>query len=298
MKHGIRHILCSTTIALGAIAGMTRADAPTATPIPDRYEPVPPQMQRDTSGVGITEHLGGKIPLDLTFTDTSGRDVTLGEYFNKKRPVIIQMGYFNCPMICDVVSEKIIEGVKGLDLQMGQDFDVLYVSVNPKERWQLGQQKKRSYIEAYGKPGAIEGWNFLVGQEAGIKKLTDAIGFGFRKVEGRDEWSHPPMIAILTSDGTISRYFYGNDYPSEQLRMSLVEAGRGQVGSYVEQVLIGLCYHYDGYAGKYTPRYMMIMQIGGAITVLIVFGILGRLWIRDAMGKGKHGGPRMPAQTT
>jgi len=264
------------------IGGVVRAQGNATTPVPDRYEPVPPQMQRDTLGVGITEHLGGKLPLDLVFTDSTGREVKLGDYFNKKRPVILQLGYFNCPMICDVVSEKIVEGVKGLDLQMGKDFDVLYISINPKERWQLGQQKKRNYVNEYGKSGAVEGWNFLVGQDAGIKKLADAVGFGFHKVDGRDEWSHPPMITVLTADGTISRYFYGNEYPSDQLRMSLVEAGDGKVGSYVEQVLVGICYHYDGYAGKYTPRYMMFMRVGGAVTVLVVFGVLGRLWFRDA----------------
>lgn len=287
MKRRLCHIFAAATIAVAAVGGVVRADSRTATPIPDRYEPVPPKMQRDTEGVGITEHLGEKIPLDLIFTDTTGRQVTLGEYFNRNRPVIMQLGYFNCPMICDVVSERILAGVKGLDLEMGKDFDVLYVSVNPRERWQLGQQKKRNYVEAYGKPGAIEGWNFLVGQEATIQKLTDAIGFGFKKVEGRDEWSHPPMIVVLTSDGTISRYFYGHDYPSQQLRYSLVEAGKGQVGSYVEQVLIGLCYHYDGYAGQYTWRWMLLMRIGGVMTVVVVALVIGVLLLRESRRSAK-----------
>jgi len=275
--------ICKHLLLLIVLLSGNVAIAQQETVAPDRYEPVPPQFKRDTENVGITEHLGSKIPLDLTFTDTTGQQVKLDTIFNRGRPVILQMGYFNCPMICDVVSKEIMESVKDLKLQLGKDYDIVYLSVNPKERWELGQEKKRNYIELYGKPGAVEGWHFLVGQQSNIQQFADAVGFGFKKVEGKDEWSHPPMIVVLTASGQISRYFYGNRYPSDQMRISLVEAGDGKVGSYIEQVLVALCYHFDGYAGKYSFAYMNLMRASGIFTVFVVLIVLGRLWIRDAL---------------
>jgi protein SCO1 len=269
-------------IMLAMLLTGTHAVAQTDTVVPDRYEPVPPRFKRDTQNVGITEHLGAKIPLGLTFTDSTGQQITLDSIFKRNRPVILQLGYFDCPMICDVVSKEIMESVKDLTLELGKDYDIIYLSVNPRERWELGQEKKRNYIEIYNKPGAAEGWHFLVGQENNIQQLADAVGFGFRKVEGKEEWSHPPMIVVLTGTGQISRYFYGNRYPSDQVRISLVEAGDGKVGSYVEQVLVALCYHFDGYSGKYSFAYMNLMRMAGISTVFIVLIVLGRLWIRDA----------------
>ena len=250
--------------------------------VPDRMEPVTDKFQRDTAGVGITEHLGSTVPLETTFTDSTGREVTLGDYFRHGKPVILQLGYFSCPMLCDKVSEALMDGVRDLKLQMGTDYDTLYVSVNPNERWSLGQSKKRTYVEEYGKPGAAAGWNFLVGHEPSIKALADAVGFGYRKVESRDEYSHPPMVVILTADGKISRYFYGFQFPSEQLRVGLVEAGQGKVGSYVEQIVVALCYHYDEYAGKYSWSSMFLMRSAAVLTVLTVLTVLGSLWVRDA----------------
>ena len=280
MSTHFRQLLLSAVACL-SVAGFAPAE-PTHTPVPDRMEPVTPRFQQDTANVGITEHLGDTIPLDLHFTDTAGHAVLLDDYFHHGRPVILQLGYFNCPQLCDVVSRALMDGVKDLDLQMGRDYDVLYVSINPDERWQLGQRKKKNFVEEYGKPGAVEGWSFLVGQSPAIRKITDAIGFGYRKVEGRDEFSHPPMIVILTAEGKISRYFYNFQYPKDLLRTGLVEAGQGKVGSYAEQLLLAVCYHFDEYSGKYSASYMKIMRAGGILTVLALGTWLGSRWIKDA----------------
>jgi protein SCO1/2 len=223
--------------------------------------------------------------------------VKLSEYFQQGKPVILQMGYFNCPQLCDKVSEELMAGVKDLNLELGKDYSMLYVSVNPNERWELGQKKKRTYVEEFGKPGAQSGWNFLVTKDQQtIKTLADAVGFNFKKVDGREEFSHPPMITILTADGTISRYLYGFQFPSETLRTGLTEAGQGKVGTYVEQVLVALCYHYDEYSGKYSLSYMRIMQGGAILTMLIVFGILGTKWIKDARAGGSPPPPMNNSQ--
>ncbi|MGN6627574.1 MAG: SCO family protein [Tepidisphaeraceae bacterium] len=288
MLRCLRQLLCPTlavaALGLPALTPIAHAGvgSPTQQLPPDRFEPVPPKFKRDTAGVGITEHLGDKIPLDGTFTETSGKTVKLGDYFNQGKPIILQLGYFNCPMLCDVVSKGIMDGVKDLNLEMGKDYDVLFVSVNPKDTWQLAQRKKTNYVEEYGKPGAVKGWNFLVGQDDAIQKLADAVGFNFKKVEGKDQFSHPPMIVVLTADGRISRYFYGVQYPADLLRTGLVEAGDGKVGSYVEQILVGLCYCYDDYSGKYTLASMNLMRMAGGLTVLVLGTVLVRRWWKDS----------------
>lgn len=288
MNPKLRQLLLPAVALMGLTAASlaqtesTEFKKPTSA-IPDRMEPVTERFKKDTEGVGITEHLGGKIPLNLDFVDSTGRPVKLSEYFGKGRPVILQMGYFGCPQLCDKVSEELMTGVKGLTLELGKDYEMLYVSVNPNERWELGQKKKRTYVEEFGKPGAVGSWNFLVTKDQQtIKTLADAVGFGFKKVDGRDEYSHPPMITILTADGTISRYLYGFQYPSDTLRTGLTEAGQGKVGGYVEQVLVALCYHFDEYSGKYSFRYMQLMQAAGVLTMLVVFGVLGTKWIKEA----------------
>lgn len=278
----LRTLALAGTLALGAVAHASSDAAPG-----DRFEPVPEKFRNDTAGVAIDEKPGNNIPLDLQFVDTSGKHVKLGDYFNKGRPVILQMGYFRCPQICDVVSKGVMDVATKLDLELAKDYDVLYVSIDPKERWQLGQQKKANYVAGFGKPGAIEGWNFLVGSESQIKKLSDSIGFKYQYLPDRNEFSHPSMITILTPEGVVSRYLYGVDYAEPTVRLALVEASDGKVGALTDQLLMW-CYHYDGYAGKYTPRWMAIMRFGGFLTVLAVGGLLGVLWLRDASrGHGK-----------
>jgi protein SCO1/2 len=284
-------------LAAALAAAPASADAP-----PDRYEPVPPAMQRDTANVGITERVNNPLPLETNFVDTNGRQVTLGDYFGKGRPVIIQMGYFTCPMICDVVSHGIMDGVKGLDLRMGTDYDVLYVSINPDDRFTLAREKKKNYVDEFAiddadkRAGAIRGWNFLVGSDGNIQKLAEAIGFGFNKVAGRPEWAHPPMIVLATEDGRVSRYFHGNAFKPALLRTGLVEAGEGKVGSAFEQLVVSYCYHFDSYSGKYTYAWMNLMRFTGALTVTAVLLALGGRWVRDF--RAYRRGLRAPLATT
>jgi protein SCO1/2 len=282
MHRPIRHLRRLALIAILAITGAAQAQP--STPPPDRYEPVPPKFKRDTAAAGITEHLGAQIPLNLKFIDSTGQNVELSQYFNKGRPVILQMGYFNCPMLCDLVSKGVMKSVKGLDLELGKDYDILYVSINPLETWQLAQEKKRNYVEEYsvsGRTGASLGWNFLVGQDAHTKPLADAVGFGFQKVEGKAEYSHPAMVVVLTPEGKISRYLYGNEFSNKLVRLSLVEASSGKIGTLTDQLMM-LCYHYDGVSGQYTPRWMFLMRSAGVVTVLVLGFFLGRRWIHDA----------------
>lgn len=284
MRNTLKQLLSLTALAGVLTAGGVPSSALAAPGdvVPDRMEPTTPRFKKDTENVGITEHRGDTVPLNLTFTDTNGKPVELGSYFQKGRPVILQLGYFNCPQLCDVVSQKFMDGVKGVPLEMGKDYSVLYVSVNPEEEWELGRDKKRNYVEEFGKPGAAAGWNFLVGKEPAIKALADAVGFGYKKIEGKEEFSHPPMLVVLTGEGRISRYFYGFQFPSDTLKTGIEEASQGKIGPYVQQILVALCYHYDEYSGKYSLAYMRLMQAGGIFTVLVVGTWLGTRWLRDA----------------
>lgn len=280
MRHSLKQLLLYAAVLSGT-ASLSSAST-TRPAVPDRWEPVTPQMERDTKGVGVDEHRGQQIPLGMPFTDSTGREVKLSDYFGHGRPVLLQLGYFNCPQLCDKVSEELMTSVREMPLEMNKDYDVLYVSVNPKERWELGQKKKRTYVEEYGKPGAQAGWNFLVGRDLEIDALCQAVGFKYKKVEGREEYSHPPVITVLTPEGKVSQYFYNWQYPSALLTKAIDTAKKEEVGQSLGQILINLCYHYDEYTGKYSPRYMMLMQAGAVLTVLAIGGWLGVRWLRDA----------------
>jgi protein SCO1 len=304
LRH-LRPALLTCSLLLGS-AGVARAEqspapAPGPTPahasaeIPDRYEPVPEKFRNSTDQVAIQERLGQPVRLDLDFVDSTGRNVKLSEFFNKGRPVVLQMGYFRCPQICDVVSAGLVGVAKETDLVIGQDYDVVYVSIDPKERWQLGQEKKRNYVEEYGKSSAITGMHFLVGSEAHIRELANGVGFIYQKVEGTDEWSHPTMLTVLTPDGTVSRYLYGVQFAEKTYRMALIEAGQGKIGNAVDQILM-MCFHWDSYQGKYTKNWMAIMRLGAVVSIAVLGTAIGLLFWREHKLK-RRSGTKPPSPT-
>ncbi|MBC7785000.1 MAG: SCO family protein [Burkholderiales bacterium] len=285
----LRRLLLSAALAFGCICapgtilGTNLSANLRADESPAAGEPVPERFRQNTSKVDIVQRPGTQIPLDLRFTNTAGLTVSISDYLNKGRPVVLQLGYLRCPQICDVVSRSTMDTAKKLDLVVGRDYDVLCVSIDPKETYQLAGEKKAAFVKEYGKDGSANGWNFLVGTQPEITKLADAVGFKYQYIEAQNEFAHPTMLTVLTPSGKVSRYLFGVDYSEKTLRMALVEAGEGRVGGIVDQ-LVMLCYHFNEYSGKYTPRYMFLMRCGGALTVLIVAIVLSRLWIRDFRG--------------
>jgi protein SCO1/2 len=230
---------------------------------PDRVEPTPPALQ----GVGIDEKSGDRLPLDLEFYDEKGKATPLRDYFHKDRPVVLQLSYFGCPMLCTLVSNGLVESLNDLTLTMGKDFEVINLSFDPREDPLLASQKKQSFLDAYNRPAGAESWHFLTGSSTNITKLTDAVGFKFKWVEESRQFSHPAALILLTPDGRISRYLYGVKYEPRTLRLSLVEASEGKIGTTVDRILL-TCFHYDKYAGKYTPAAMGIMRVAGVLTVI------------------------------
>jgi protein SCO1/2 len=243
--------------------------------VPDpggRMEPAPAELQN----IGIDEKSGQTLPLDLKFVDEKGQSVELRKYFHNNRPVVLQLSYFGCPSLCSLVSNGLVESLNDLTLTMGKEFEVINVSFDPAETARLAKLKKQSFLDAYNRPAGGEAWHFLTGNPAEIKQLTDAVGFRYKWVESSRQFSHPAVLILLTPDGKISRYLYGVKYEPRTLRLSLVEASEGKIGTTVDRFLL-TCFHYDSYAGKYTPIAMTIMRGAGVLTVLVIATVI--VWL-------------------
>jgi len=227
----------------------------------------------EIKGVTIEQKLGDTLPLDLKFTDSNGKDIKLGDYFNQGRPVILNLGYYQCPMLCSLVLNATFDVVKQMDLKVGQDYDVLTVSFDPSETATLAKLKKQNYLKELGQAGADKGWHFLVGDEQNIRKLTESVGFGYRWNEARKEYVHAAALMVITPEGQISRYLYGVKFPPKTTRLSLVEASQGKVGNIVDAILL-FCFLYDSSKGQYTLAALNLMRAGGFFSVLIVGSVV------------------------
>ena len=222
--------------------------------------------------VGIDPRLNDSIPLDLSFRDEHGRPVELAQYFGGK-PVILTLVYYNCPMLCTQVLNGLNRSLKEIPMNIGGDFNIVTVSIDPTERPIVAEAKQAMYTGIYGRPGAAAGWHFLTGQEPEIKRLANAVGFRYAYDPDSKQFAHASVIMILTPEGRISRYFYGIQYPERDLRLGLVEASEGKIGSAVDQILL-FCYHYDPHTGKYGLLISRLIQLAGLLTVLIGGGWL------------------------
>jgi protein SCO1 len=228
----------------------------------------PPYLQN----VGIEQHLDGQVPADLAFVDDTGRAVKLGDYFGKK-PLILNLVYYNCTMLCGEVLSGLSASMKMVKFDVGNEFDVITVSFNPKETPQIAAEKKADYIKRYGRPGAAAGWYFLTGPADSINALTKAVGFQYQYDPKSNQYAHATAIMVLTPEGRISRYFYGVDFPPKDLRMGLVEASKNKIGNLTDQVLL-YCYHYDPAVGKYGAVVSNMLKLGGGLTILLIAGLL------------------------
>jgi len=219
--------------------------------------------------VGIDQKLDGQIPLDLTFRNEHGDTVRLGDYFGK-RPVILSLVYYTCPMLCTQVLNGMVETFRIIDFTAGNEFEIVTVSINPQEDHVLAAEKKAGYVGSYGREGVAEGWHFLTGDQEAIRKLADAVGFRYIYDEKTGQFAHASGIMVVTPDGRLARYLYGIEYGAKDLKFSLIEAASGKIGSPVEKLLL-LCYHYDPTTGKYGVVVTNIVR-GGGVLVLVLLG--------------------------
>lgn len=217
--------------------------------------------------VGVDQKLNDEIPLNLAFRDEHGRPVELAQFFGSK-PVILTLVYYNCPMLCTQVLNGLDRTLEVLPLEIGKDFNVVTVSIDPTDRPVVAEAKQAMYAGMYRRPGAQYGWHFLTGDEPQIKQLADSVGFRYAYDPDSKQYAHASAIMLLTPAGKISRYFYGVSYPERDLRLGLVEASQGKIGSPVDAVLL-FCYHYDPHTGKYGLLISRVLQLGGILTVLV-----------------------------
>lgn len=237
-------------------------------------------LPRELEGVTIIEHLDEQIPLDLEFIGDEGKPVVLRELFDGTRPVVLQMGYYRCPMLCNLVLNEAIEGLSGVeDLSAGEDFRLVSVSVNPDESYELASVKKQGYLLEYNRDGASRGFHFLVGSAENSKALADSVGFEY-KLQESGEYSHAAALFIITPEGKISRYLYGIEYEPRTLRFGLMEGAEGRIGSTLQRFILW-CHAYDPDSGGYVLLARRIMQLGGIITVFVLVVGVGLLWLRD-----------------
>lgn len=259
MQHRFGHFLL-----ILLLAGIARAE-----PI------IPPAMK----AAGIDEKLDAQVPLDATFTDETGKSVKLGDLLLPGKPAILQLSYFRCPQLCDMVSQGLSRSMQDLELKMGEDFTVINISFDPKDTPSDAYQKKKSFLAHYTRPGGAS-WRFLVGTADSVRSVADAIGFKYQYDLGTDQFSHPAALMILSPQGRVMRYLYGVEYPQSTLRLSLVEAAEGKIGNTLDKVMM-LCFRYSAVEGRYTLFAMGLMRAAGALTVVVVATVLLRLFIKE-----------------
>lgn len=236
----------------------------------------PPELQ----GVDVVEHLGDSLPLDLTFVDDRGEKVALRQYFDKERPVILTLVYYNCPMLCNLVLNGLVEGLRGLEWAPGKEFDIVTVSIDPREGPDLAAKKKANYLQDLGNPEAGKGWHFLTGEREHIQQLAGAVGFQYRYDPSQMQYAHGAAIFLVSPEGKLMRYLYGIQFPPDQLKLGLVEAGQGKIGSVVDRFLLR-CFHYDPASRKYGVYVWGVMRLGGGLTVLVIATMLIIFWRRE-----------------
>jgi protein SCO1 len=252
-----------------AVAARAESFAP-QDPVEDSYLNVP-----------FTQKLDAPAPLDIEFTTDEGKKVTLGS-LSRGRPVILSLVYYECPSICNVLLNGMVQSLKNLDLSVGKDFDIWTVSFNPKEGTELAYGKREAYLKLYGRETAREGWRFMTGDEESIKRLTSEVGFAFKYNPNTKEYAHPAGIILLTPQGKISSYLFGTGFEKQELKMALVDAGQGKIGTLADKLKLMICYRYNPVIGKYTVLINRTVMAACFLTVAALVVLLFVLFRQDA----------------
>ena len=234
--------------------------------------------------VAISQNLNAQLPLNLDFTDETGKQVKLGDYFGK-HPAILALVYYQCPMLCSEELNGLTAALRMVKLAPGKDFEVVVVSIDPTEGPDLAAAKKRSYLKRYGQPETADGWHFLTGKQQPIDALTKTVGFGYVKIPGPDgklnQFAHASSIQIVTPEGKLAQYYMGVEYSPKDLRLGLVEASANKIGSPVDNILT-YCYHYDPNTNSHSLVVARVVQLGGAVMVFGLGGFMLAMFRKDA----------------
>jgi protein SCO1/2 len=259
-------------------------------PPPQAAAPQGDLMQK----IDFEQKLNEQVPLDATFRDETGKTVRLGDFFGDK-PVLLTLVYYECPMLCTEILNGTLHMLKEMEFTAGKEFDIVTISIDPREGPELAADKKGYYVRRYGRSEAEQGWHFLVGDEAEIARVADAVGYRFQYDPATDEYAHASGIVVLTPGGKTSRYFYGVQYDGSHVRLGLVEASANKIGSPVDKLLL-FCYHYDPNSGQYNVAIMNFVKIFGAGFVVVMVGGIALLMRRERNDKAREQKPGLPVQ--
>lgn len=275
-----RRPLLRALLALGSFAG-TFGPGDFAQALVERVEDTPAALQK----VGVDEHLGQQVPINLRFRDAADKEVALFELLRGGRPALLTLNYADCPMLCNLQLDGLAEGLRGVGLVPGRDYDVITVSINPKE----APERTRAFADKYhakvGGEDIVRGWHFLRGEPVAIEALARAVGYEYTYVAEQKEYAHTAVAMVLMPDATISRYLYGVVYNPRDVRLALIEAARGEVGTTLDRILL-YCFHYDATTGRYGAVASNIMRLGGFLTAAVLGAYLLVAWRR-----GQNGAP-------
>lgn len=239
----------------------------------------PPKLPPELQGIGIDQKLNAALPLDTEFTNADGQMVPLGTYFHQG-PVLLALVYYTCPMLCSQILQGVVSGLKPLSLRPGRDFNVVAISFDPRDTPAEARKERQEYSRRYSKKDGIAGWNFLTGSPESIRAITEAVGFHYRWDEKSQMFIHASGVMVVTPEGRLARYFYGVEYEPKDLKLGLVEASNGKIGSLVDTVLL-FCYHYDPSTGKYSTAVLNLLRAAGVLVLLILSVALFKLWRHD-----------------
>jgi protein SCO1/2 len=281
-----RRVVAATLASLAAVSWLGPALGQTIVEdgVVTRKEAAPKRL----GGIDIEERLNTQIPLGLEFKDTQGQTVALSRYVRGERPVIFTLNYSDCPMLCSLQLTGLVSALGKLDRELGRDFEIVTVSLNPDETSERARETEARYQAELVHAAERRAWHFLTGTKANIDALADALGIRYGYNEARREYVHPASLVLSTPTGTVSRYLYGIEYHPKTLSLSLVEAAEGKIGTSIDRLIL-YCFHYDEAEGRYAPMAMNLMRVGGGLTALGLGSFLGAYWFRHARRRSPAG---------
>jgi protein SCO1/2 len=265
---------------IGIAALLLAASAAQAQAVPSNMGPTAATLPRALQNVGFEPQLNAQMPLDLAFRDETGRSVQLREYFGQK-PVVLAFVYYGCPMLCNQVQQGVVGTLRMLSFTPGADYQVVFISFDSRETPDMAAEKKKTALSHFGRSGTDSGWHFLTGSQESIDAATHAANFRYNFNAKTNLFAHASGVMVLTPDGRISRYFYGVEYPGQDMRLGLVEASAGKIGTPIDHVLL-FCYQYDPTAATYSAAILRIIRLGGVLTILCIVGGILIFRRRDA----------------
>ncbi|RYZ76030.1 MAG: SCO family protein [Proteobacteria bacterium] len=268
-------------IAIALAAGLTTGSLAFA----DNFEKPGAEIQNEIPAelkeATITEHLGEKIDLDMKFKDETGALVPLRTYVADGKPMLLSMAYYSCPSLCNFHLNGLTDAFVKMKEPLGEVFHHVVVSIEPKETPDLAKIKKDNYMKAYGRPEGAQGWHWMTGEQANITALSKQVGFGYRWDEEAKQYAHASAAMVIAPDGKITRYLYGIVFDPKTVRLSMVEAAHGEVGTTMDRLIL-YCFHFDPKSSKYSLKLFNIMRGGGVLIILAMIGFIAPFWIRNS----------------